>query len=56
MQWKPLYEIASQAKPLFFRLKSEFTNCYLNLPHEKLRSAAEEVLALSDDQIFFIKP
>ena len=42
-------------RTIAFRLKPEFTKRYLNLPHEKLRAAGEEVLALPDDQIFSLK-
>ncbi len=42
-------------KTFVFHLNPDFTKRYLNLPHEKLRAAGEEVLALPDDQIFSLK-
>jgi formylmethanofuran dehydrogenase subunit E len=42
----------ASGRTIVFRLKPEFANRYLDLPHEKLQAAGREVLSLPDDQIF----
>lgn len=46
----------STGKQFVFRLTASFSKRFFNLPHDQLAHAGEEVLAMSDEDIFTISP
>ncbi len=41
-------------KELVFRLQPQFVERFLNLPEDELEAAGQQILSLSDDQIFSV--
>jgi formylmethanofuran dehydrogenase subunit E len=53
-QLESVVEDTKTGKELVFRLRAEFIRKYLDIPYDRQASAAREVVALPDDQIFTV--